>query len=146
MSVDAFAIYQLAAQGFCCSQILVQLGLGEDSNPALLRAANGLCGGMGRSGKTCGALTGGVCLIGLKAGKGTPTEMAHPKLNTMINELLEWFEQEYKTLDCAGIIDVSLDSGNEYPVKCGSIVSDTYLKVMQILADNHDADEDEEED
>jgi len=136
MTVDAFRMFQLATQGFCCSQIMVILGLDEQGqeNPDLIRAMHGLCGGIGRSGKTCGALTGGVCVLGLKTGKGTPQEFGHPKFNRMINDLLEWFEEVHGSIDCDGILDHSLGEGNEYPVQCGNIVSTTYSKVNEILA------------
>ena len=136
MAVDGFRLFQLAAQGFCCSQIIMILGLEErgEENPELLKAMHGLCGGMGRAGKTCGALSGAVCLIGLNAGKGTPGESARSGMNLMINELLEWFESTYGSVDCAGILDQVLAEGNEYPVQCGNIVANTFNKVQEILA------------
>lgn len=136
MSVDSFRLFKLATQGFCCSQIMILLGLedeGRPENPDLIRAMQGLCGGMGRSGGTCGALTGGVCLLGLAAGKGTPIEQGSPELGKMIGELLQWFDENYSCRDCAGILDTTLDEGGAYPVKCGNIVSSTYMKVREIL-------------
>lgn len=136
MPVDAFRMFQLAAQGFCCSQIIIILGLDDQGkeNPDLIKAMQGLCGGIGRSGKTCGALTGGACLIGLNAGKGTPGEFGQAKINVMIKDLREWFEDAQGSIDCEGILDHSLDEGNIYPVQCGNIVSATFNKVQEILA------------
>ncbi len=148
MAVDAFRMFQLATQGFCCSQIILILGLDEQGkeNPDLIRAMHGLCGGIGRSGKTCGALTGGVCLIGLTFGKGTAIEAGHVRINLMINELMEWFENTHGSIDCDGILDQSLDSGNEYPVQCGNIVSATYNKVQEIVETySEDPDSDDED-
>lgn len=135
MAVDGFRMFQLAAQGFCCSQIMIIMGLDEQEkeNPDLIRAMNGMCGGIGRSGKTCGVLTGGVCLIGMKFGKGTPIEIGHAKLHRMIKDLMEWFEETYRSIDCDEILGYPLDEGNEYPVRCGSIVSATFDKVQEIL-------------
>lgn len=148
MPVDAFRLFQLATQGFCCSQIVLSLGLDDlgKENPDLLKAMHGLCGGIGRSGKTCGALTGGACLIGLSVGKGTPGESGHPKINLMINDLLEWFENTYGNIECEGILDHSLDEGNEYPVQCGNIVSTTFNKVQEILSAYTEGSESEDED
>jgi len=136
MPVDAFRMFQLATQGFCCSQIMLILALDEQGkeNPDLIKAMQGLCGGIGRSGKTCGALTGGACIIGLNVGKGTPIEFSHAKINVMINDLMEWFDEVHGSIDCEGILDYSLDEGNEYPVQCGNIVSSTFSKVQEILA------------
>jgi C_GCAxxG_C_C family probable redox protein len=135
MPVDAFRLFQLASQGFCCSQILLMTGLeamGKE-NPDLVRAMHGLCGGLGRSGGTCGALTGGICLIGLYAGKGTAEEEPDPDINVMIWELLDWFDGTYKTRDCLGILHYKLEPDSDYPVQCGGFISDTYNKVMEIL-------------
>ena len=148
MAADAFRMFQLATQGFCCSQIILIMGLDEQGkeNPDLIKAMHGLCGGIGRSGGTCGVLTGGVCLIGLTHGKGTALESGHVKINRMINELMEWFENTHGSLDCEGILDHSLDEGNEYPVQCGNIVSMTFNKVQEILAAYAEDDESEDED
>lgn len=136
MAVDAFQMFQLVTQGFCCSQIMLILGLDEQGkeNPDLIKAMHGLCGGIGRSGKTCGALTGGACLIGLKAGKGTPDESGHPEINLMINDLMEWFTNTQGSIECEGILKQPLAEGSAYPMQCGNIVSTTFDKVQEILA------------
>lgn len=140
MGVDSFHLFKLAAQGFCCSQILLILGLeaqGQE-NPDLVRAMEGLCGGFGRAGKTCGALTGGICLLGLQAGRGLATEPPIRHLNGMVKELVEWFEKEFNSFDCADILDGSLDADAAYPIKCGQIVMSVYHKVQEILIANND--------
>ena len=148
MAVDAFRMLQLVTQGFCCSQIMLILGMDEQGkeNPDLIKAMHGLCGGIGRSEKTCGALTGGACLIGLNVGKGTPFEFGHAKINVMIKDLLEWFEDVHGSIECSGILDHSLEEGSEYPVQCGNIVSQTFSKVQEILAANAEGPESEDED
>lgn len=135
MGMDSLYLFKLAAQGYCCSQILLILGLEAQGkeNPDLVRAMQGLCGGLGRTGKTCGALTGGVCLLGLYAGRGTVAEKPDGQLNSMVNDLVTWFEEEYNSTDCAGILDDSLDTVTDYPVKCGKIVIGVYNKVQEIL-------------
>ncbi|WP_425803843.1 DVU_1555 family C-GCAxxG-C-C protein [Desulfitobacterium sp. Sab5] len=148
MSQDSFRMFKLAAQGFCCTQIMMLMALedeGKDDNPDLIRAMQGLCGGMGRSGGTCGALTGGASIIGLAAGKGNAMEQVHPKLGRMIAELLDWFDETYASRDCEDIIQTKLGEGDAYPVKCGSIVSATYYKVREIMA-KYIVKEEEEED
>lgn len=135
MAVDAFRMFQLATQGFCCSQIMLILGMEEQGkeNPDLIKAMHGMCGGIGRAGRTCGVLTGGVCLIGLTYGKGTPTQSGHVKIHLMVNDFLEWFENTHGSIDCDGILGHPLDAGNEYPVQCGNIVSTAFSKVQEIL-------------
>ncbi|MBZ0309444.1 MAG: C-GCAxxG-C-C family protein, partial [Anaerolineae bacterium] len=65
---------KLKEQGFFCSQIIMILGLelqGKE-NPDLVRAMHGLAGGLGFTGETCGALTGGSSVLGVYAGRGNP--------------------------------------------------------------------------
>jgi C_GCAxxG_C_C family probable redox protein len=52
-------------------------------------------GGIGFSGKVCGALTGGVCLISLYAGRGPVEEKADENFYDMTKTLIQWFEEEY---------------------------------------------------
>ena len=91
MSQDAFTMYKLASQGYCCSQILILMDLMDKGieNHDLIRAMAGLCVGTGGSGKTCGIVTGGACLMGIYAGKGTPEETRSYNLNRMIMEYIE---------------------------------------------------------
>ncbi len=141
MSEEFFRMFQLAQQGFSCSQILLKLGLeaqGKD-NPDLIRAMSGLAGGLGFSGKTCGALSGGACLLGLYAGKGAPEEVEHERYILMVDELVEWFSDEigsnYGGINCEDILGEDLKH-RAITAKCGNIVSSTYAKVKEILADN----------
>jgi len=57
---------------------------------------NGLLAGLG-CGKTCGVLTGGCCLLGLYAGKGSAEKDADENLSLMLTTFVEWFEAEYGT-------------------------------------------------
>ena len=62
----------LVRQGYCCSQLLVQLLVQAQGReiPDLVRALHGLCHGIGQSGGPCGLLTGGACVLALLAGIG----------------------------------------------------------------------------
>lgn len=141
MSNEVFRMFELHQQGFNCSQILLQLGLEARGaqNPDLIRAMNGLGGGLGFSGKTCGALTGGVCLLSLYTGRGKPEEEAHDRFLLMINELVDWFEDTigpaHGGINCQDIIGEDLKTKTINP-KCSSIVTATYEKVREILESN----------
>ncbi len=136
---ELLRMLELAGQGFHCSQILLFLGLEAQgkSDPDLIRAMAGLAGGIGFCGDTCGALTGAACLLALYAGRGIPEEEDHPRLNLMINELVEWFTQEfsecYGGIHCREILEE--DSRNQ-AVRCPGIVSRTYAKVKLLLMEN----------
>jgi len=82
-------------------------------------------------------MTGGACLISLYAGKGTPEESADNRLNDMISELVQWFENEYGSayggINCKDLIEN--DPGN-MKERCPQMVMKTYEKVKEILIKN----------
>lgn len=130
---------ELKAQGFFCSQILIMLGLelqGRE-NPDLVRAMQGLAGGLGFTGETCGALTGGACLLGLYAGKGQPEEQENLRLNFMIEDLVKWFKagygQEYGGIRCDEIL---AGNPNNTATRCPVMVVGTFQKVKDLLIEN----------
>ncbi len=139
MTNDTVRMIELARQGFYCSQILLFLGLETQSksDPDLIRAMSGLVGGLGFAGDVCGALTGGACLLGLYAGRGTPDEEEDPKLNLMVVELVEWFSgkfgEMYGGIHCSAILDD--DPGNR-TARCPTLVMGVYEKVKSLLAEN----------
>ncbi len=139
MNEELFKIIELAQQGFLCSQILLMMGLEANgkSNPDLIRAMNGLAGGLGFSGKNCGALSGGACLISLYAGKGSPEETDDSRHNEMISELVQWFEDEFGLkfggINCRDILEDNPQNMNE---RCPQIVLKTFEKVKEILKKN----------
>lgn len=130
---------ELAGQGFYCSQILLFMGLESQgkSNPDLIRAMSALAGGLGFSGDVCGALTGGACLLGLYAGRGTAGEREDEKLNVMVSELVAWFSGEFGKLHggirCEAILG---DDPKARATKCPSLVLETYEKVNSLLIEN----------
>ena len=139
---------RLGSAGYSCSQILIQLALdvrGEE-NPALVRSMAGLAYGCGGGKGSCGALTGGCCLLALFAGKGDDTERESDRLPLMLNEMSDWFESQvgnqYGGTMCETI------TGEDGPAaaqeRCGAIVGDTFAKAMEILTthgfDPYDAD------
>lgn len=137
---DAFLkLIELSQAGFYCSQILLIIGLDAQGkeNPDIVRAMSGLNGGIGFCGKTCGALTGGACLIGLYAGKGAAEEMEDSRLNDMIRELVKWFEQEacsmYSGIACENILE---NNPLNRAARCPQLVINTLGKVEEILAAN----------
>jgi C_GCAxxG_C_C family probable redox protein len=138
MNDQSFRMFELAMDGFSCSQILALMALEQQgkSSPELVRAMSGLLNGMG-CGKVCGALTGACCVLGLYAGKGSQAEHFDARLDMMLRQLVDWFEAEYTSrydsIDCNGIVagDPKLRLQ-----RCPQIVAETFAKVQQILTDN----------
>jgi C_GCAxxG_C_C family probable redox protein len=126
-------------QGFYCSQILLLQGLDQlgRSNPDLIRAMQGLAGGLGFTGELCGALTGGACLLGLYAGKGTPDQEEDPRLLFMVEDLVKWFKAEYVEqfggIRCEEIL---AGSGQNQIKRCPIIVTGVLQKAKELLVEN----------
>lgn len=135
---DLDRILELGRERYQCSQILVQLGLemlGRE-NPELVRAMHGLCAGMS-AGETCGALTGGACLLGLYAGRGEPDEDDDPRLLFMLEEFVDWFRdgygQEYGSLRCDDIVG---PCAQHLADRCPAMVDGVFRKVKDLLLAN----------
>lgn len=130
-------IMQLSGKGYNCSQILLLLALDVrgEVNSALVRSMTGLAYGCGEGRATCGALTGGCCLLALYAGKGGDAENASDRLPLMLMELSDWFDDQVGAA-CGGIACEQI-TGEDGPAaaqaRCGEIVVQTYKKAMDIL-------------
>lgn len=131
-------ILKLARQGYCCSQIVLQLALDLQGveNPGLIRAMSGLCHGFSADRAACGALTGAACLIAYHCGKGTPEEEAHDRLPLMLSELAAWFT-EFGTSRFGGIACSDIVTGGQPDTSvCGGLVAECFGRAMAILTEN----------
>ena len=127
---DAGRIRNLEQQGYCCTQIVLKMGLedaGLPEEPALLQAAAGLCGGM-HSGLVCGILSGACALLAL---------CLPEKTDVLCRQIVEWFRKEFQTengsIDCTDLIP-----GGDLDrfVKCPRMLAATYDKVIELLEEN----------
>lgn len=135
---DLNKITQLKQQGYYCSQILVLMGLelqGKD-NPDLVASMQALAGGIGFSGRLCGALSGAACLLGLYAGKGKPEKAEDERLNLMLLDLVDWFDNEtgsrYGGVNCDQILE-----GNHTNIlpRCPGIILNVWQKSKELLVE-----------
>ncbi len=140
----------------CCSQatlLALQEALGLEDELAL-KAASSMCGGVALSGNTCGALSAGVMVMGMKLGRGDLKEGFANVMKAMVpaNKLVKWFEKEYGTTVCKDIsgMEVNEDMLNLLSTqpeaalsaldpamveKCSNICGRTAEKVLEILAE-----------
>ncbi len=138
----------------CCSQatlLALQEALGLEDE-LTLKAASSLCGGVALSGNTCGALTAGVMVMGMKEGRGELKEGFASVMKAMLpaNRLVKWFEAEYETTVCHDISGMEVNEEMlkllaEQPEaalnaldpqmveKCSNICGKTAAKVIEIL-------------
>jgi len=118
-------LFRYRLEGYCCSEMLLQLGLDEKEteNPDLINAIKGLCGGL-HTGLLCGALSGAACLLSF---------FEPEKASYMIPALVEWFKECFGSYNCGEIIGDEPISKVE---KCPVIVAKTYEKVKELLEEN----------
>lgn len=127
---------QLSSQGFACAQIMVQLVLdAEDKhNPDLIRTVGALNNGMRDTGLTCGALTGGACVISYYAGQGEIDEQADPLYDPLVQELYRWFSEEMGTRYGGITCPAMLGGGTRSKLDvCPAVVEETFNKALEIL-------------
>ncbi|MHA2287335.1 MAG: C-GCAxxG-C-C family protein [Promethearchaeota archaeon] len=89
---------------------------GLDLNKAL-KIASGFGGGMGRSGRTCGAVTGAYMVIGLKTGMGTDKDNeAKDKTYQIVNDFSNRFQEINGSMMCREILgcDITTPEGRAY--------------------------------
>jgi len=82
-----------------------------------LRIATGFGGGMGRSQRTCGAITGSYMVLGLKYGMGLKGDKnARDDTYHYINEFSTRFKKEFGSLICKELLgcDINTPEGKEY--------------------------------
>ncbi|MFX0074476.1 MAG: C-GCAxxG-C-C family protein, partial [Candidatus Hermodarchaeota archaeon] len=82
-----------------------------------LKIATGFGGGMGRSQRTCGAVTGSYMVIGLRNGMGVSKDTeAKDKTYQMVNAFSDHFQQKNGSMICKEILgcDINTPEGMDY--------------------------------
>ena len=139
MNETLIRLMALGGKGYTCSQILIAMALESrgETNKGLVRAMAGLAYGCGNNRGTCGALTGGACVMGLYAGNREDLENASEMLLFMTQELSDWFGErvdQYGGITCDNLVGESGPDGSRQT--CGALVAETFEKVMEILISN----------
>ena len=83
-------------------------------NEIIPRIASCFGGGMGNTGSVCGAVTGALMALGLILERGNTIE-EWLKLSNVVQEMIERFESEMKTINCRELTgaDLSTEKGRE---------------------------------
>ena len=116
-------IFTLKMNGYCCSQIIMEIGLelmGKD-NPDLVEASAGLCDGA-KCGGVCGAVSAATSLLYLADAADAEQEF--------VPEYLEWFEESFGALDCRELLG---DDPMAKIEKCPMFVEGTLTKLSELL-------------
>jgi C_GCAxxG_C_C family probable redox protein len=109
----ALACFQ---SGFSCAQSILstygtELGLEREQ---ALRAAGAFGGGMGRLGRTCGAVTGAFMVIGLKYGRTRAEDsQAAERTYTTVRDFVDRFQARRGSIECRELLgcDISRPEG-----------------------------------
>ncbi len=103
-------------KGFICAPAVLstygeQLGL---EKALALKIACGFGGGIGRMGKTCGAVTGAVMVIGLKHGQvDLADEESRQRTYTLVKEFVDRFTALHGSIECKELIGYDLSNSGE---------------------------------
>jgi C_GCAxxG_C_C family probable redox protein len=108
-------------QNFNCAQSVLAAfapQLGFDENLAL-QLASPFGGGMARTGKTCGAVTGGLIVLGLKFGYTSPE--GRDATYKIVQEFMQRFEEQHGSLSCRELLgfDVSTPESRDRAQQSG---------------------------
>ncbi|MBR0597933.1 C-GCAxxG-C-C family protein [Sinanaerobacter chloroacetimidivorans] len=116
-------IFEMKMKGYCCSQMIMELGLKklDKENPDLIAAMAGLCNGVWQ-GKICGILSAGVCLLYLAD--------AEEAGRTNADALSEWFYDSFGSTDCDELMEGNPLNKIE---KCPVMLEATFQKIEELL-------------
>ncbi len=148
--------YELQYHG-CGQSVMLALQevLGLEDKLAF-KAASDFCGGIGFQGKFCGALAGGLMILGMKYGRSDMQEKVPGIAKGILPayKLMKRFEQEFGTTVCLELTDGLLTppsdeeinlmgtypeltegQGDELAAKCSPLVGKTAAMVIEIISE-----------
>lgn len=87
-------------------------GIQSDFIPKI---ATGFCGGVSRTCSMCGAVSGGIMVIGLFTGRNAPTETVAESY-TMVRKLVKQFGARFGSTNCQELTgcDLGTEEGQKY--------------------------------
>jgi C_GCAxxG_C_C family probable redox protein len=108
-----------------------------------LKIASGFGAGIGRIGRTCGAVTGALMVIGLKHGQvNSADEEASQRTYTLVKEFIDRFTTLHGSIECRELIGYDLSDSKELSLarnsgvfqnKCPSFVYDAASILEEVL-------------
>ena len=128
--------------GYNCAQSVLfafrdEVGLEEDM---ALKMACGLGAGMGRKQEVCGAVTGGILVLGLRHGRGSRDDRSAAELTyEKTRDLMDRFEQRRGSCLCRELLggcDLSSESGRREFMDRGllnAVCKECVAAVVEIL-------------
>jgi len=132
-------------QAYNCAQAVFATfapDLGLDRETAL-KIASGFGGGMGRSGQTCGAVSGALMVIGLSFGYTDNTDYeTKAECYELVHRFITQFTELHGTVNCSQLLgcDIGTPEGREtaqqqdlFATLCPKLVQDAVRIVERLL-------------
>jgi C_GCAxxG_C_C family probable redox protein len=119
MSKTDIAVQKFTSGYNCAQSVLSSFSndLGLDENTAL-KIACGFGAGMGRKQEVCGAVSGGIMVIGMKYGQARADDReVKEKTYAMTRELIERFERKHGSCSCRTLLkgcDLLTEDGQRF--------------------------------
>ena len=145
--LEAAALY---ANGCNCAQAVLAVfseALQMDRETAI-RVATGFGGGMGRSGNTCGAVTGAFMVLGLARGMRRAEDAAAKETTyALVREFSRHFTDQHATLACRELlgVDIGTAEGRQaakerglFTTLCKELIQDAVIILEKMLAGGDD--------
>lgn len=117
--------------------------------PEVIKAMGAYGGGVARSGRVCGILTGAVGMVAGLYGHADPTQREDPKLRPLAGRLVSRFEEltaPYGGVDCACIVEIDFndeqkrrwfrDAPDSTRRRCESLICDMAVYLGELLEEN----------
>ncbi len=102
-------------EGYHCAEsvfLAVAAGFDDGYNESL-RLNTGLGGGIARTGRTCGAITGGVLALGHLYGRTDPSdEDSYARVAAMARDVLDDFAREFDSTECEELLGYNIGEGS----------------------------------
>jgi len=85
---------------YCAESVLLAVAEARDMQAECIPGiATGLCGGMARTSRTCGAVTGMATALGLELGRRDPGESVEP-CYAAVQQAIERFTERFGSANC----------------------------------------------
>jgi C_GCAxxG_C_C family probable redox protein len=136
--------------GFGCAQCVAsvfaeELGVSEVTAQKI---ALGMGGGLGRSGEVCGALSGGIMVLGMKNGvtsmDGEANKVAKEKVYGLDQELIRQFKGRIGAIRCNDILGFDMNDAEArkealekgmFATRCNGCIKDSIEIVESLFKD-----------
>lgn len=144
MGIDALTIERIKEKAesyyrngdFYCSEAIIKTIKDEfkiDISDRIIAMASGFPLGIGGSGCTCGALTGGVMTLGLFFGRETGKDPCVSHAMQLSKELHDYLKKTHKST-CCSILTRGMELGSkEHMEQCIAITGELAVKTATII-------------